>query len=98
MLRQPRRKGTFVSAPPHQDKRAEPEPELTVDQLLTDLSGDGSHHVLRSEVALRTEKGSSELQLGTTNPTFQGETFKRNSLSPLCLLWVRRNPEIRKNR
>lgn len=31
---------------------------LTVDQLLADLSGDGSHHVLRSEVALKPRKRS----------------------------------------
>ena len=34
------------------------EPLLTVDQLFTDLSGDGAHHVLGSKVSLEgTVKG-----------------------------------------
>jgi len=32
---------------------------LTADQLLAHLAGDGAHHVLRGEVALRTERGRS---------------------------------------
>ena len=43
---------------------------LTVDQLLTDLPGDGAHHVLGSEVALGTDTKTH----GHTDTRTHGDT------------------------
>lgn len=43
-----------------------PEPPLTAEEVLTNLSGDDSHHVVWGEVALRVRREQDDLRMMTS--------------------------------